>query len=722
MFPAEQDTEVGMSAARKADVIVVVDEDTTEALGCVLRVLELGESILNRVIVVVDASVATKTAHDLEQLADADPRLSILNHAEPQGCVDSSNQGLSAREGDAVILSATSLVTPGWLSELASVAHSEERIACAAPLANLGVFHLQPDNDSGSLAAGATDLAPLESALSGLPRGTTSPTVDGPCVYFRSEMIDAVGLLDPSLATLASALDDWVIRAQALGFCVIRANHAIVHQSGLPAGSPGQNMELDRGRTEVLKRRPQSRIRVEGFNKTVDAHLARHAAGFHRTGKLTVAFDLRHIPAENVGTRTYAVNLGKALSALPEIEFTLLVRIPIQADGLEGRVVREEDWEDDVAVIHKPAQVFDRRELALLFGSSAHVVITYQDLIAYRIPDVFSSEREHQAYRTTSSLSVQAAQGILAYSESSALELTTEFGVPRQEVAVTPLGVDAEWFAHRERSDAAAFRKLRLPRRYFFSLATDYPHKNSNGLLAAYALMRSRWNDGEPPALVLAGYSVGAGARLDEGIESESLPDGMIFLGPVSARELRILYQRALALVFPSLYEGFGLPPLEAMAAGSPVIAMRSSSIPEVGGDAVLYAEGLSAAALAGAMETLATSEAMQADLRDRGSKRATLFRWEKTARATFEVYRSAVLAPSERSLHARRMLREAILQWSEPASSGLSMAPDKEDESQALPRSVGVRNAWNALNVAVKARMRRELNRFKPGARRRSA
>ena len=82
----------------------------------------------------------------------------------------------------------------------------------------------------------------------------------------------------------------------------------------------------------------------------------------------------------------------------------------------------------------------------------------------------------------------------------------------------------------------------------------------------------------------------------------------MTFLGPVMRDELRVLYQQATALVFPSLYEGFGLPPLEAMAAGTPVIAMRISAIPEVGGDAVLYPDGLSAAALAPAMEAVAAN------------------------------------------------------------------------------------------------------------------
>ena len=96
-----------------------------------------------------------------------------------------------------------------------------------------------------------------------------------------------------------------------------------------------------------------------------------------------------------------------------------------------------------------------------------------------------------------------------------------------------------------------------------------------------------------------------------------------------------MLYQNAEALVFPSLYEGFGLPPLEAMAAGTPVIAMPISAVPEVGGDSVLYPDSLSAVDLARAMETVATNEYLRNDLRERGIRRAEQFRWENTARQT---------------------------------------------------------------------------------------
>ena len=140
--------------------------------------------------------------------------------------------------------------------------------------------------------------------------------------------------------------------------------------------------------------------------------------------------------------------------------------------------------------------------------------------------------------------------------------------------------VEAEWFAHREPGDALIARKLDLPPRDSFSLATDLPHKNTACLLDAYALMRSRWSGGELPELVLAGYSMVLGWDCTTPSTRRTCNRGVRFIGPVSALELRVLYQRALAVAYPSLYEGFGLPPLEAMAAGTPVVAMAFSSLP----------------------------------------------------------------------------------------------------------------------------------------------
>ncbi len=417
-------------------------------------------------------------------------------------------------------------------------------------------------------------------------------------------------------------------------------------------------------------------------------------------GKLKVALDLRDLPREQVGTRTYAVNLARELGKLPELELTLLVQSPAQARGMQGRVVAAAAWADDVAVIHKPAQVLDPAELRLLFESKAQLVITYQDLIAFRIPLVFASESRFDSYRATSRLALPAVQRVIAISQSVRDEIAAEFGIPHSEIPVVMHGADSG------NGPRAAQHRLsdRLPRRYFFSLASDYPHKNLPNLLDAYAQLRARWKGGDPPHLVLAGYSSGARSGLYPQLEHTPSPRGVRFLGPVKQDQLVNLFKHAEALVFASLYEGFGLPPLEAMALGTPVIAMPVSAMPEVCGDAALYPHGLSATALCSAMERIACDSEMREDLRERGFERVRRYRWERTAKATFEAYRSAVLHPSDRSLLTRRLLREAIIDWSEK---------NTRQGTSALANA-GIREAGHALLGALRACSQRRLGRWR--------
>ena len=304
------------------------------------------------------------------------------------------------------------------------------------------------------------------------------------------------------------------------------------------------------------------------------------------------------------------------------------------------------------------------------------MIVTYQDLIGYRIPQVFPTDAEFHSYRATSCLSLQGSQRILAYSESAAREIVEEFGVPPEEVVVVPLGVDAGLFSRRDPGDRAIIRKLRLPQRYFFSVATDFPHKNLPCLLEAYALFRERWTPGILPGLVLAGYA--SGPRRVLSAAWVAIASGMVclVLGPVSPDQLRVLYQQSVALVFPSLYEGFGLPPLEAMAAGTAVIAMPISSVPEVGGDCVLYPEAIRPRLWPGSWSGWQLILSFARACAGRGQESVGQFCWGRTARRTVEVYRSAVLQPSARSLAMRRRLREAILCWSEPLPQHMANMP----------------------------------------------
>jgi glycosyltransferase involved in cell wall biosynthesis len=178
-----------------------------------------------------------------------------------------------------------------------------------------------------------------------------------------------------------------------------------------------------------------------------------------------------------------------------------------------------------------------------------------------------------------------------------------------------------------------------LPERYLFTVATVEPRKNLNTLLQAYLLLKKRMGASCPP-LIIVGRK---GWNCDDILGYMTDLEGYVrFPGHVSDAELVALYQMATCLVFPSLYEGFGLPVLEAMGAGCPVITSNVSSLPEVAGKAALLVDPLNATDIMQAMHTVLNDGALRLRLIDDGRIQASHFSWEKTARMTRDLYHSA--------------------------------------------------------------------------------
>jgi alpha-1,3-rhamnosyl/mannosyltransferase len=192
---------------------------------------------------------------------------------------------------------------------------------------------------------------------------------------------------------------------------------------------------------------------------------------------------------------------------------------------------------------------------------------------------------------------------------------------------------------------AAVRARYDLPERYLLYLGSNKPHKNLERLVEAWALLQP-----QPAALVIAGSwdSRYPEARQRAAALSRSpaplagLERQLLWLGPVPEADLPALYSGALLFVFPSLYEGFGLPVLEAMACGTPVACSNTSSLPEVAGDAALLANPLDTQELARAMRTALEDESLRQEMSEKGLKRAQGFSWLRTAQRTLETYRTS--------------------------------------------------------------------------------
>lgn len=232
---------------------------------------------------------------------------------------------------------------------------------------------------------------------------------------------------------------------------------------------------------------------------------------------------------------------------------------------------------------------------------------------------------------------VRRADHVISISEATKRDAVRLLAIDPRRISVAPLAVDPHRF-HPVPSEEARMQvaeRFNLHQPFFFYAGAFDHRKNVRMLLAALERLPG---DVE---LVIAGPMRGPGARLRQEADRSAIRDRVRWLGFVADEELPYLYAASQALVFPSLYEGFGLPVLEAMRSGAPVITSRRSSLPEVAGDAALYVDPTSAEEIAATMARLLSSPEQQAELRERGLLQAQKFSWERTAERVLDVCRA---------------------------------------------------------------------------------
>jgi glycosyltransferase involved in cell wall biosynthesis len=258
-------------------------------------------------------------------------------------------------------------------------------------------------------------------------------------------------------------------------------------------------------------------------------------------------------------------------------------------------------------------------------------VVTVHDLIYARFPDTHAGVRD-LGMRVLVPLAVRRSDRVMVDSQSTRADLIELLRTPAERIDVVPLGLGS-----LRRAQPSPERELRErlglgERRVILSLSAKRPHKNLAALIDAQALIAPE----RRPLLVLPGYATEHEAQLRE----RGVAGDVLFAGWLPAEQIEGLWEQAAAFVYPSLYEGFGLPVLEAMARGVPVACSNASSLPEVAGDAALQFDPHDVRAIAAAIERLLADPAEAQRLRARGIEQAARFSWERTAQMTLEVYR----------------------------------------------------------------------------------
>ena len=289
-----------------------------------------------------------------------------------------------------------------------------------------------------------------------------------------------------------------------------------------------------------------------------------------------------------------------------------------------------------VEVVHFPYQRY--------FPTSLPFIFEPWDLQHIHLPELFSDEEirfRNWLYR----LACEEATLIVTATKWTKDDLIRQFGLPSSKIAVIPRGAEITSIGFTTGASDETLNKLRLPRRFALYPAKTWAHKNHIRLFQSLALLRDKKKLVIP--LVCTGKPVDSYAeRIQREIEALKLTDQVFFTGFIDESYMRHLYARAELMVFPSLFEGLGIPVLEAMASGTPVVCSQTSCLTEIGGDAAIFFDPYSIEDMATKTAMVWENSLLRADLKQRGYTNTTSFNWIEAARSFRVAYKHVANRP----------------------------------------------------------------------------
>lgn len=365
-----------------------------------------------------------------------------------------------------------------------------------------------------------------------------------------------------------------------------------------------------------------------------------------RLANLSVGFDSHGAERDGEGNATYARNLVSALLLASRTdEFVLYAQNPDHAfyRSLSGRglsrVVRTTQWNGFARVVYALGRAASRDCVDVLHVQyfaplwfRGPLVVTVHDLAFRSVPETFPP-RLRAALRMLVPLSIRRAARVITGSEFARRDILTSYSISPERVTVIPHGVDGRFYPRTDGESTGILARYGLRPGFLFSVGRLNERKNITRLLEAYACLRRR---GATLPLVIGG-------KPDGGVESgqrASEATDVRWMGLIPNEDLPAFYSGAAAFIYPSLFEGFGLPVLEAMACGTPVVTSDRAALPELATDAALLVDPEDVGALADAMERVLTDTALAQELRQRGMARSQRFTWAETAARTLAIYR----------------------------------------------------------------------------------
>jgi len=364
---------------------------------------------------------------------------------------------------------------------------------------------------------------------------------------------------------------------------------------------------------------------------------------------MRVAIDARKL--HDFGIGTYIRNLLRHLARRDsQTEYVLLChdadRPGLAALGPNFRPVREpspnysvrEQLHVPLVVRRERPDVYHAPHYVLPMGLGCRTVVTIHDCIHLRFPHYLPGRLAHLYARASMRHAAIRSDRLITVSEASKRDIIHYFDVPPEKIEVIYNAIDERFGLDPPEEAVARVReRYQLDHQFVLYVGNIKPHKNLVRLIEAFAAVRQRSFD--QLKLLIIGDEISKLPSLRRAVHSHKLHKHVRFLGFLPDDMLAILYRLASVFVFPSLYEGFGLPPLEAMASGTPVVTSNLSSLAEVAGDAAVLVDPYDVDAIADGIRRVLTDPALADDLRRKGLLRAREFSWQASVARTQAIY-----------------------------------------------------------------------------------
>ena len=370
---------------------------------------------------------------------------------------------------------------------------------------------------------------------------------------------------------------------------------------------------------------------------------------------MRIGIDATALPAELYGAGNYIVNLIQALARVDSANdlvvftkpfhaplFQSLERVRVEHITLPMRTLRIA-WEQMLLpqlIRQHKLDVFHSPHYTMPFAAPCATIVTFHDMTFFLYPQAHLLYKR-SFFRMIIPISARRARAVIAISESTRQDILRWTKISPTKVFGVPYGIGSNFRPEKNPAVLDALRrKYNLPTEFLLYVGNLEPRKNLPTLLQAFARLVKQ---GLPHDLVLAGSRGWKDNQVFATCKELGLSQRVCFIGFVPQSELPALYSACSAFVYPSIYEGFGLPVLEAMACGALVVTSNVSSMPEVAGDAGILIDPHNVDNLMKALHQVLTDKELRATLPSKAIARASLFSWERAAKETLAVYERAV-------------------------------------------------------------------------------